>query len=126
MNDDKIVPGDVVDLTVTGNKGTDVGNYTAEVTGVTNTNYTIDGVQNTTCDWSIVAKELDVTDIDVYLYSDEEKTIPVDENTYSYDGNAKKPYFMAFDGNTEITAFLDAVYSDNVNAGTAKVTFTFN
>jgi len=122
------ISGDNVELIYKENTNTAInaGSYVAEIEGVTNTNYTIDGVQNTTCDWSIVAKELDVTDIDVYLYSDEEKTIPVDENTYSYDGNAKEPYFMAFDGNTEITAFLDAVYSDNVNAGTAKVTFTFN
>lgn len=57
-----IVPGDIVTITgYNGNKATEKGTYTAEVTEVSNSNYTVEGGINLTTNWEI--KELLPPDI---------------------------------------------------------------
>ena len=52
-----------------------------------------------------------------------ECTVILSQNKYTYDGTAKKPAVTVKSGNTTIDAAEYTVnYSDNINAGTAKVT----
>ncbi|WP_037322999.1 leucine-rich repeat protein [Ruminococcus sp. NK3A76] len=52
-------------------------------------------------------------------------TITLSQNSYKYDGNAKKPTVTVKIGSTAIPATgYNVSYSNNVNAGTAKVTVT--
>ena len=56
------VGNDTVTLTYSGNTETNVGSYTAEVTGLSNTNYTLGGGTNVTHKWSITANAPTATD----------------------------------------------------------------
>ncbi|MBR2480187.1 MAG: hypothetical protein IKB56_02660, partial [Clostridia bacterium] len=53
-----IVGADVCNLTISGNNATNAGEYTAQITAINNTNYTIDGAENLTHNWTINARAL--------------------------------------------------------------------
>ena len=101
------VPADGYD--VTGNKATDVGSYTATVTGKGNFTGEV------TADFSIVEAEVETN-----------FTVELGTTAFTYDGKAKQPAVTAKDGSTVLTEGTDytVAYTDNVNAGTAKVTVT--
>ena len=53
-------------------------------------------------------------------------TVTLSKSSYTYDGKAKKPAVTVKDGNTALKEGTDytVTYSNNINAGTAKVTAT--
>ncbi|QWT51873.1 MBG domain-containing protein [Eubacterium sp. MSJ-33] len=55
------VEGDTVELNYEDNQKTEVGRYTAKVTGVLNANYTLEGAENTTHEWNIQTYDADVS-----------------------------------------------------------------
>ena len=93
---------------VTGNKGTNVGTYTATITGKGNFKGSV------TAQFSIVADNNAVFDM------------TLDPTEYIYDGTEKKPAVTVKDGNAVLVEGTDytLAYTNNVNAGTAKVTAT--
>ena len=106
--------GDEIDATITGDKATDVGSYTAEVT-VGNANYKLPS--NNTMPWSITSSA--ISEIAISL------TIPAEG--YTYDKTAKEPAVKVTAGETTIPASEYTIeYSDNINAGEATVTVTDN
>ena len=103
------VPAD--DYTVTGDKATDVGDYTATVTAkAESTNFT----GSATAQWSITAEDASTFNV------------TLSEETFVYDGTAKQPVVTVKDGETVLTegTHYAVAYENNVNAGTAKVTVT--
>ena len=66
------VDGDTVNITVSGNSGTEKGTYTATVTAVDNTNYTLENGINTTKEWVIAAGTNEITSLalDGWTYGD--------------------------------------------------------
>ncbi len=93
---------------VSGNKATNVGNYTAKVTGKGNFKGEV------TTQWSIVAANAQLFDL----------TLGTTE--YTYDGTAKTPTVTVKDGSTVLVEGTDytVAYTGNTNAGTATVTAT--
>ena len=93
---------------VSGNKATNVGNYTAKVTGKGNFKGEV------TTQWSIVAANAQLFDL----------TLGTTE--YTYDGNAKTPTVTVKDGEATLVEGTDytLTYTANTNAGTATVTAT--
>ena len=93
---------------VTGNKGTNVGTYTATITGKGNFKGSV------TAQFSIVADAEAVFDM------------TLDPTEYVYDGTEKKPAVTVKDGNAVLVEGTDytLTYANNINAGTAKVTAT--
>ena len=94
---------------VTGNKGTNVGTYTATIiTGKGNFKGSV------TAQFSIVA------DAEAVL------VMTLDATEYVYDGTEKKPAVTVKNGETVLVEGTDytLAYANNVNAGTAKVTAT--
>ncbi len=93
---------------VSGNKATNVGNYTAKVTGKGNFKGEV------TTQWSIVAANAQLFDL----------TLGTTE--YTYDGNAKTPTVTVKDGDATLVENTDytLAYTGNTNAGTATVTAT--
>ncbi|MBU5477254.1 fibronectin type III domain-containing protein [Eubacterium sp. MSJ-21] len=55
------VAGEEVELTYAGNMQKEVGSYTAEVLSVSDSNYTLEGTENITCNWKIQSYETAVT-----------------------------------------------------------------
>ena len=99
------------DISVTRVSGETVGEYviTATQTDGANSNYEIIFVNGT---FTITAK----TSV---------PTIELSAETFTYDGTAKNPTVTVKDGENVIpTSEYTVVYSDNINAGTAKVTIT--
>lgn len=71
------VTGDTVGLTFTGNEATDKGDYTARVTGTTNTNYTTEGISNGSSAWKILQATNEITaplSISDWTYGDTQST----------------------------------------------------
>ena len=70
-----------------------------------------------------ITKTFTITRADVNL---EDCTVSLDAASYTYDGKPKKPTVTIkdADGNIVDSANYDAVYANNINAGTAKVTIT--
>ena len=69
-------------LVYTGDTATNAGNYTARVTGLTGfgaDNYTLDGVENTSLEWSITSAS--ITGAEVLL----------SQSSFTYDGSEHKP-----------------------------------
>ena len=100
-----------VEYTVTGDKATNVGDYTATVTAnATSTNFT----GSATAQWSITAAGAATF------------TVTVDPSSFVYDGTAKQPAVTVKDGETVLVENTDytLAFENNVNAGTAKVTAT--
>ena len=93
---------------VSGNKATNVGNYTAKVTGKGNFKGEV------TTQWSIVAANAQLFEI----------TLGTTE--YTYDGTAKTPTVTVKDGSAVLVEGTDytLAYTGNTNAGTATVTAT--
>ena len=101
-----VVPSTSYDLT--GNKATNVGNYTAKVTGKGNFKGEV------TAQWSIVEANAQLFDL----------TLGTTE--YTYDGTAKTPTVTVKDGEATLVEGTDytLAYTGNTNAGTATVTAT--
>ena len=93
---------------VTGNKATNVGNYTATITGKGNFKGSV------TAQFSIVADQSVLFDL------------TLNPTEYVYDGTEKRPEVIVKDGETVLVENTDytLVYANNVNAGTATVTAT--
>ena len=93
---------------VTGNKGTNVGTYTATITGKGNFKGSV------TAQFNIVADNNAVFDM------------TLDPTEYVYDGTEKKPAVTVKDGSAVLVEGTDytLTYANNINAGTAKVTAT--
>ena len=100
------VPAD--DYDVTGNTATNVGNYTATVTGKGNFTGEV------TAQWSIV-------ETGTYLFD-----ISIAPDAFVYDGTEHRPAITAKDGSAVLTEGTDygVIYYNNVNAGTATVVVT--
>lgn len=102
------------DYTITYSNNVSMGTNTASVTitAKADSNYT----GNKTIYFSIVAN------------TTEEFTITLSENTYVYDGNAKFPEVTIVQAGRTLVEGTDyeVTYSDNVNAGQAKVTITLS
>ena len=106
------VPADGYD--VTGNKGTNVGNYTAKVTGKGNFKGEIEA------QWSIVSADAQLFDIEIGT------------TDYTYDGTEKVPEVTVKYGSAVLTPWDEeeqagdytVAYAHNVDAGTATVTVT--
>ena len=109
------VDGDTFTLTYEGNTGTAVGNYTAKVTAIDNTNYTLTGATGVELTWSI--GEASIT----------EATVELSETEFTYTGQSQKPTVTVKLGNqtlTENTDYTVTYDGDTINAGTVKVTVT--
>ena len=110
---------DVINLTVTGDKATAKGEYTAEVTNVDNANYTLENGTNITKDWSIADAA-------------NEWTASLDITGWTFGENANTPTATAKFGTTTFTYATEenGAYTEAVptNAGTyfvkAEVTGT--
>ena len=86
-----------------------VGTATVTVKDAAGGNYTFTDV---TATFTITAKPVTAT-------------VALAETSYTYDGTEKKPAVtVTVDGTTVSATEYDVVYSDNVNAGTGKVTVT--
>ena len=90
------------------NKATNVGNYTATLTGKGNFKGSV------TANWSIVAANANLFNI------------TLGTNEYTYDGTAKTPAVTVKDGEATLVENTDytLAYTANTNAGTATVTAT--
>ena len=106
---DLVVPA--ADYEVSGDKATEVGNYTATIAAKADSkNYT----GQATAQWSIVAADANTF------------TVTLSAETFVYDGTAKQPTVTVKDGETLLSAETDytVAYENNVNAGTGKATVT--
>ena len=114
------VEGDTFTLTYSGNQGTDVGSYQAEVTGLGNPNYTLEGGTNTTFAWEIVKGqgEASVTMRD-WIYG-EEASQPSPASSTNGTGSVTYHYSGQTAGNQDYSS--DAVPTD---AGDYTLTATF-
>lgn len=109
------VSGDEIQLTVTGTTtARDAGDYSAEVTGTDNENYTLTGGTNLKKEYTIEAKTLNADNI----------TAIADQ---TFTGDEIKPILEVKDGDKVLTLDTDytVVYDANTNEGTAKATVTF-
>ena len=110
-----MVGEDEITLTYEGNTGTAVSSYTAKVTGLDNTNYTLEGVENTTLNWEIVGASI------------ADATVELSETTFTYNGSAQQPTVTVKLGDKILTENTDYTvdYSDkSINAGEYTVTVT--
>lgn len=110
------VEGDTVNVTLSGDIAeTNAGTYRAEVAGVDNANYTIEGGTNLTKAWSIAKAE-------------NEWVTPLSIEGWKYGGTAKTPIAAAKFGTVEFTYSdsEDGIYTETVptNAGTYYVKAT--
>ena len=103
------------DYTVTYSNNINVG--TAKVTVTGKGNYT--GTVTKEFTITKAAPEQGVKDLS-------KCTVMLNKSSYAYDGKAKKPAVTVKDGNTVLKEGRDytVTYSNNINAGTAKVTVT--
>lgn len=68
---------DTVPLTITENKKTDAGNYTAKITDIKNSDYTLEGVTNLTKSWSITGTDISASVVELgnpLIYNGKEQT----------------------------------------------------
>ncbi|MCR5819229.1 MAG: MBG domain-containing protein, partial [Prevotella sp.] len=100
------VPADCYE--VTGDKATNVGNYTLTVTGKGNFKGSATG------QYSIVEASANLF------------TMTLDQTEFTYDGTEKKPTAIVKDGNQTLTTNVDytLTFENNINAGTGKVIAT--
>ena len=116
VKDGAIVLKEGTDYTVTYSNNINIG--TAEVTVTGKGNYT-----------GMVTKEFTITKADPPeqgVKNLSQCTIKLSKSSYAYDGKAKKPAVTVKDGKTVLKEGTDytVTYSNNINAGTAKVTVT--
>ena len=102
---DNLVSGDTYMLTYKDNEKTAAGNYVAEVIGLGNSNYTLEGAKNKTLSWSIGQQPVQIP--------------AADDTAFVYNGNMQT-YFIAQNDLYTVT--------DNVqkSAGTYTVTVSLN
>lgn len=107
-----------IDYTITYSNNINAGTAIATITG--KGNYT-----------GTATKEFTITETATPAPVQEKKklqecVVTVGQTSYTYDGKAKKPAITAKDGNIILEAGTDytIIYSNNINAGTAKVTVT--
>ena len=95
---------------VSGQKGTNVGEYTLTVKAKAGSNY----AGQATTKWNITALSI------------ANATVTLNPTTYTYDGTEKRPTATVTVGSLTLTAGtdFDVTYRDNVNAGTATATIT--
>ena len=106
---------DEIILSYTGNTGTAVNSYTATVTGLDNTNYTLDNATGTTQAWSI--GEASIADA----------TVELSGTAFTYNGQSQKPTVTVKLGGKTLNAETDYDVDfggDSINAGTYTVTVT--
>lgn len=106
---------DVITLSYEGNTGTAVNSYTATVTGLDNTNYTLDNATGTTQAWSI--GEASIADA----------TVELSGTAFTYNGQSQKPTVTVKLGGKTLNAETDYDVDfggDSINAGTYTVTVT--
>ena len=106
---------DEITLSYTGNTGTAVNSYTATVTGLDNTNYTLDNATGTTQAWSI--GEASIADA----------TVELSGTAFTYNGQSQKPTVTVKLGGKTLNAETDYNVNfggDSINAGTYTVTVT--
>lgn len=109
------VGNDEIALSYEGNTGTVVSSYTAKVTAIDNTNYTLDNATGTTQAWSI--GEASIT----------EATVELSETEFTYTGQSQKPTVTVKLGGNALNAETDYNVDfggDSINAGTYTVTVT--
>ena len=115
------VSGDDVSVVYDSNSttsATNVGNYTATVSGLDGddaSNYTIEGVENLSQKWSIGVASIAGA------------TVELNQNSFTYNGSEQKPTVTVKLGNqtlTENTDYTVTYDGDTTNAGTVKVTVT--
>ena len=115
------VSGDDVSVVYDSNSttsATNVGNYTATVSGLDGddaSNYTIEGVENLSQKWSIGVASIAGA------------TVELNQNSFTYNGSEQKPTVIVKLGNqtlTENTDYTVTYDGDTTNAGTVKVTVT--
>ena len=100
---------DEITLSYTGNTGTAVNSYTATVTGLDNTNYTLDNATGTTQAWSI--GEASIADA----------TVELSGTAFTYNGQSQKPTVTVKLGGKTLNAETDYDVDfggDSINAGT--------
>ncbi|HOO23329.1 MAG TPA: YDG domain-containing protein, partial [Clostridia bacterium] len=116
--------GDDVTFIYTGNKGTIVGSYLAEITGVTNANYTIGNIVNKSKAWEIT--KADISGITfgnaVYTYDGTTRTLTVSGNVTSYGDEVEVVYNYNTDGTS--TYPLSGNGGRNANVYYIKATLT--
>lgn len=100
-----IVDGDTVVVSAyTGNSKSQVGNYTAEATGLSNSNYTLNGAEGVQTDWSITKRVL---------------TIKAKNNSINYGDSP-------IDNGYTISGFAEGDSLDNVDiSGTVTYNFSY-
>ena len=109
------VNGDTFTLTYENNAKTDVGSYTAKVTGLGNDNYTLTGATGTEQAWNIVG---------AFIAGAE---VTLDKNSFTYNGAEQKPTVIvtlngkALDAGTDYDVDFGG---DFTNVGTVTVTVT--
>ncbi|MCQ2199076.1 MAG: hypothetical protein MJZ19_05065 [Paludibacteraceae bacterium] len=109
---DNVEADDEINATITNDKATEVGSYTAEVE-INNANYKLPSVSSKA--WTISSPA--IGEVEIVL------SIPTDG--YTYDKTAKEPAVSVMFETTEIPASeYNIEYSDNTNAGEATVTVT--
>ena len=109
------VNGDTFTLTYENNAKTDVGNYTAKVTGLGNTNYTLTGATGVELTWSIGGASIAGA------------TVELNQNSFTYNGSEQKPTVTVKLGGKTLTegSDYDVTYNGNcIDAGTYTVTVT--
>ncbi|HIZ30042.1 MAG TPA: hypothetical protein H9813_02260, partial [Candidatus Fournierella merdipullorum] len=108
------VDGDTFTLTYENNAKTDVGNYTAKVTGLGNDNYTLTGATGTEQAWSIVEASI------------ANATVELSGGPFTYTGTEQKPTVTVKLGDKTLTeSDYTVTYSgDCTDAGTYTVTVT--
>ena len=130
------VKGDTFTLTYSGNQGTAVGSYQAQVIGLGNPNYTLEGGTNTTFAWEIVKAqgEASVT-MEGWTYGDTAKEpTPVSSThgtgsvTYHYTGRTAGNQDYSSDAVPtdagDYTVIATFAANDNYNAITVQDAFT--
>lgn len=106
---------DTFTLTYDDNAKTDVGNYTAKVTAIDNTNYTLTGASGTEQAWSIGGASIAGA------------TVTLSPESFTYDGNSHTPTVTVKLGDktlTENTDYTVTYDGDTTNAGEVTVTVT--
>ena len=106
---------DEITLSYTGNTGTAVNSYTATVTSLDNTNYTLDNATGTTQAWSIGGASIAGA------------TVTLSPESFTYDGNSHTPTVTVKLGDktlTENTDYTVTYDGDTTNAGEVTVTVT--
>ena len=109
------VNGDTFTLTYENNAKTDVGNYTAKVTGLGNTNYTLTGATGVELTWSIGGASIAGA------------TVTLSPESFTYDGNSHTPTVTVKLGDktlTENTDYTVTYDGDTTNVGEVTVTVT--